>query len=741
MGAYFSKFALQKFTRNMKALKGLNEQQIKAVEFNSHPHMIVAGAGSGKTKVLTHKIAYLLEDGYEPSSILALTFTNKAANEMKERVKKLVGKMANEIWMGTFHSIFARILRTEAEKINYRVNFSIYDREDSVSLVSNILQSLNISIDNITANGIQHKISFLKNQMIYPMEYSKHIAHTIQEKKIAEVYIEYQRRLFDNNSMDFDDLLLKPIELFNNQPRILQKYRRQFKYIMVDEYQDTNKAQYEIVKLLSTARTKLCVVGDDAQSIYGWRGAEIKNMLDFTKDFAKAKMFRLEQNYRSTKTILQAADSVIKKNTEQIQKTLWTENEEGEKLTVIRCADEKDEAFQIAKRIKKEVTSKKLSMNDIAVFYRINAQSRALEEALRKDKIPYKIIGGVEFYRRKEIKDIIAYLRILANQEDEESLLRIMNFPQRGIGNTSIGKMIDFSRKLELSLFTTMSRIFEVIEVKERIQKNVKQFKMLLDKYTSLKEKLSLAELTSALVDELGILRIYKEENTPESKVRYANVQELLGSIQEFNKNNKDATLEDFLADVSLFTSIDHLDETNNSVTLMTVHSAKGLEFPVVFVTGCEEDIFPLNQKFDPDSKNEEERRLFYVAITRAERKVFLTYARSRYRFGEVAYQSKSRFLEELDPNTIEELNGGVGRKSSRRKKANFDEYYQGSYDDDFDQDRRSLRVGSRVNHELFGIGKITQIHGAGDTQKVVINFEGHGIKQLLVKFANLKLI
>jgi len=724
----------------MKVLKDLNEDQIKAVEYNARPHMIVAGAGSGKTKVLTHKIAFVIEEGFDPSSILALTFTNKAAKEMKTRIKKLIGKKADELWMGTFHSIFSKILRAESAKLNYQPNFSIYDREDSVSLVNNILQSLNISLDNFSASSIQHKISYLQNQMISPSEFANNMAQTALDRKFSEIYKEYKKRLFDNNSMDFDDLLLKPIELFNNHPTVLQKYKKQFKYILVDEYQDTNKAQYELLKMLTSARTKICVVGDDAQSIYGWRGAEIKNMLDFEKDFPNSKVFRLEQNYRSTKMILNAADSVIKHNPNQIQKTLWTENNDGEQLTLIKCADEKDEAYQIAKKIKKEVTAKKLSLKDVAIFYRINSQSRALEEALRRDKIPYKIIGGVEFYRRKEIKDIIGYLRIMANQNDEESLLRIMNFPQRGIGNTSISKMIAFARKLEINLFTTMSRVFEVIEVKERIQKNVKQFKLLLDKYIELKDKLSLAELSSALIDELGILRIYKEEHTPESMARYENVQELLAGIQEYTKENSKATLDDFLSEVSLITGVDQYKDDDNAVTLMTIHASKGLEFPVVFVTGCEEDIFPLNPKFDSDSKIEEERRLFYVALTRAQQKVFITYARSRYRFGEVAYQSKSRFLEEIDKATLAEQNGGVGRKSGRRRRSNFDEYYQESYDD-YDQERKSLRVGSRVTHSIFGTGKIQQISGQGDLQKVAIMFEEYGEKQLLVKFANLKLL
>lgn len=722
----------------MKALSSLNEQQKLAVEYNSGPHMIVAGAGSGKTKVLTQKIAYILEEGYEPSSVLALTFTNKAAKEMKERIKKLIGKKADELWMGTFHSIFARILRFEAPKLNYKQNFSIYDREDSVSLVSNILQNFDISIETLSASAIQHRISKLKNQMVTPESYIKNFAENQIDRKIGEIYAEYNKRLFANNSMDFDDLLIKPIELFNANAKVLLKYKTQFKYVLVDEYQDTNKAQYEMLKLLIGPKGKICVVGDDAQSIYGWRGAEIKNMLDFEKDFTKSKIFRLEQNYRSTKMILKAADSVIKNNTEQITKTLWTQNAEGEQISLIRCSDEKDEAIQIAKRIKKEVISRKISFNDISILYRINSQSRALEDALRREKIPYKIIGGVEFYRRKEVKDVIAYLRIIANQNDEESLLRIMNFPQRGIGNTSISKMILFARKLNLSLFTTMSRVFEVIEVKERIQKNVKQFKILLDKYISLKDSLSLNELISALVDELGILKIYKEEGTQESLARYDNIQELLSAISEYTHTNPSFSIDDFLSEVSLIAGVDQYSEVENSITLMTIHSAKGLEFPIVFISGCEEDIFPLNQKFDTDSRLEEERRLFYVAMTRAKLKVFISYARSRYRFGEVAYQSKSRFIDELDQKTLEEADGPNARSSRRSKKMYYDEYYQEGFDD-YDQEHRSLRVGSRVTHQIFGVGKILQLTGAGDMQRVSINFEEHGTKQLLVKFANLK--
>jgi DNA helicase-2/ATP-dependent DNA helicase PcrA len=724
-------------------LKSLNSEQRKAVEYNNGPLMIVAGAGSGKTRVLTYKVAYLIENGCDPESILALTFTNKAANEMKNRIKELAGNKAGHIWMGTFHSIFAKILRIEAKSLEYRSNFSIYDTEDSQSLVSNIMSNLEIEIEGVTNNSVRHKISNLKNHMIMPPEFRQHHMNSFIDEKIADVYVEYQKRLVENNAMDFDDLLLKPIDLFNANPKIHQKYKKRFEYLLVDEFQDTNKAQYELLKMLTSRDGKICVVGDDAQSIYSWRGANVANMLDFETDFPKHKIFKLEQNYRSTKFILQAADSVIKNNKSQIIKTLWTENNDGEQLTLVKCADEKDEAFQISKYIKHEISKKKLSLKDFAILYRTNAQSRALEDIFRREKIPYRIIGGTEFYKRKEVKDIIAYLRVISNQNDEESLLRIMNFPQRGIGSTTIKRMIAFARKLNLSLFDTMARVFEVIDIKERIQKNVKTFKILLDKYIGLKDKLSVGELSRALVDELGVLRIFKEENTPESISRWENINELLSALSEFSTSNKEAKLEQFLEDVSLVADVDSYEEEKNVVTFLTIHSAKGLEFPVVFISGCEEDIFPLSNRFSSDATLEEERRLFYVAVTRAEKKVYISHARSRYRFGEVAYQSRSRFIDELDPATYVEINGGIGRKSSLRKskKEMYYEYFENVDYEHFDQDNKSLRPGSRVMHEKFGLGKVTLVVGAGDMQKATVVFEGNNVKQLMLKFAKLKVL
>ncbi|NWF90685.1 MAG: UvrD-helicase domain-containing protein [Ignavibacteriaceae bacterium] len=727
----------------MVNLKTLNPEQRKAVEYNDGPVMVIAGAGSGKTRVLTYKIAYLIDNGYAPEKILALTFTNKAANEMKSRIKELIGSKSEALWMGTFHSIFARILRIEANQLDYRSNFSIYDTDDSQSLVQNIMSNFNIEIESMTANSVRHRISYLKNHMIMPREFRKKHMNSFIDEKIAEIYEEYQKRLFANNSMDFEDLLLKPIELFNRNERIHQKYRRMYDYILVDEFQDTNKAQYELVKMLVPKTGNLCVVGDDAQSIYSWRGANFKNILDFEKDFPKHKVFKLEQNYRSTKVILKAASSVIKFNSEQIVKTLWTENNDGELLTLVRCADEKDEAFQIAKYIKKEISKKKLSLNDFAILYRTNAQSRALEDIFRKEKIPYTILGGIEFHKRKEVKDVIAYLRVISNQNDEESLLRIMNFPQRGIGSTTLKRMTAFARKHDLNLFETMARVFEVIDIKERIQKNVKQFRVLLDKYIGLKDKLSVGELSRALVDELGILRFFKEENTPESIARWDNINELLSSLSEFSNEHKDAKLEQYLEEVSLMSDIDNYDESRNAVTLLTVHSAKGLEFPIVFISGCEEDIFPLSNRFSSDTRLEEERRLFYVAITRAKQKVYLSHARSRYRFGEVAYQSRSRFIDEVDPETISEISGGIGRKNLNRKskKEMYYEYFETVDYEDFNQDYKGLKPGSRVMHEKFGLGKVTQVSGAGDMLKATVIFEGNNLKQLMLRFAKLKVL
>lgn len=726
----------------MSQLKNLNPIQQEAVQYLDGPQIIIAGAGSGKTRVLTHKIAYLLKKNFKPESILALTFTNKAANEMKERVKEMIPKRSDYLWMGTFHSIFARILRIESKHTNFKSNFSIYDTIDSLSLVQNIMSDLNIDADKFQAGAVRHRISYLKNHMISPSEFRKNHVKSFFEQKVADVYEEYENRLVTFNSMDFDDLLLKPIELFTSKKTILQKYRSQFEYVLVDEFQDTNKAQYELLKVLVPKNGLICVVGDDAQNIYSWRGATVSNMQDFIKDFSKVKVFKLEQNYRSTKTILKAADSIIKNNPNQLEKTLWTENKEGEQIMLIKCSDEKEEAAQIIKCIKNDITAHKLSFKDFAVLYRTNAQSRIMEDIFRREKIPYTIIGGVEFYKRKEIKDMIAYLRVIANPNDEESLLRIMNFPQRGIGKTTIERMLAFAKRHGLTLFQTMSRVYEVIDIKERIQRNVKNFRIILDKYINLKTKLSIGELTRSLVDELEIIQTFKEENTQESLQRLENINQLLMSISDYSKENPDVKIEQFLEEVSLLSDIDNFDENKNSVALLTFHSAKGLEWPIVFVTGCEEDLFPIASKFSLDTSLEEERRLFYVALTRAKEKAYITYARSRYRFGEVAYQSRSRFIDELDPSTYYEENGLLGRKANRKtKKEIYREYFENIDYEDFSQSNTTLKIGSKVMHDKFGLGRVTDVQGSGDMIKATVHFEGNNVKQLMLKFAKLKVL
>lgn len=725
----------------MLNLKSLNKNQREAVEYVQGPALVVAGAGSGKTKVLTYKIAHLIENNFSPENILALTFTNKAAKEMKERIHGLIGDSAQQLWMGTFHSIFARILRTEAASIGYTSNFSIYDNEDSHSAVSNIIEDLGLNSDVVVASKVRRRISYLKNLMIFPEEFKKEHVKGPLDEHVARVYEYYQQRLLENNAMDFEDLILKPLELFQND-KILKKYKKKFLYILVDEFQDTNKAQYEILKRLSSKEGHITVVGDDSQSIYSWRGAEIGNILSFEHDFSKAKVFKLEQNYRSTKMILQAADSVIKKNTRQIDKTLWTENPEGEQISLLKSSDEKEEAIRIAKLIKEEITRNKYAHSDFAILYRTNAQSRTFEDVFRRERIPYVIIGGIEFYKRKEVKDLIGYLKVLTNPRDEESLLRIMNFPQRGIGMTTIKRMIGFARKHEITLFETMTRVFEVIDIKERIQKNVKNFKALLDKYIILREKLSPGELTRALIDELGVIQLFKEDATHESMERLRNVEELLSAISEYSAANPESSLDDYLQEVALVTDLEMVDDKQNVVSLLTVHSAKGLEFPLVFVSGLEEDIFPLSNRFSSEATEEEERRLFYVAITRAQHKVYLSHARSRYRFGEVAYQNRSKFIDEVDPATINFDDPLANKRLERKSKKELMEETFATMDYiDPVIINSMIKIGSKVYHDTFKMGKVTQIIGTGDNQKVTVQFDGNNIKHLMLKYAKLKVM
>jgi len=745
----------------MSLLNQLNPVQRQAASVVEGPVMIVAGAGSGKTRVLTYRIAHLLESGIPPYEILALTFTNKAAKEMKERIWKLIGPKAQNVWAGTFHSTFARILRHEAEHLGYSRSFTIYDSDDSLSVIKNIMTGMNISQQQVNPRAVQSRISGAKNQMMSPRDYDE-LAKDFFDQKVAQIYVEYQPKLLKNNAMDFDDLLLKPIELFKKHERILEKYQYRFKYILVDEYQDTNRAQYVLINQLAQRFKNICVVGDDAQSIYAFRGADIRNILDFERDYPNAKVYRLEQNYRSTKTILAAADSVIKNNRNQITKTLWTDNPNGELIVVIEAEDDKAEGLHIAHRIEELVGKNKLDMKDCAVLYRTNAQSRSIEDALRRAGISYIIVGGVEFYKRKEIKDVLAYLRLIVNPKDEESLLRVINYPARGIGDSTIDKLQEHSIKKNISLYDAIVNVRAVESITERAKNAIVQFGVLLKKYTEMKSQMSASELARAVVDELGILRMYKEEQTPEALGRWENVQELLSAISEFvDENKENAALESFLEEVALVAAVDQMVDERNAVTMMTLHSAKGLEFPVVFIAGMEEGLFPLYQVAPDANELEEERRLCYVGITRAMTKLYLTYTKIRYRFGDVTYPTVSRFLSEINESLLEKERSRKSYASAEAISAlaNARQRYVSSIrnqqpkrtdafvpDEEVDYDNHSqeeirLKVGVYVEHEVFGKGKVTQLSGKGDSAKAVVHFQGVGPKNLMIKFAHLRIL
>ncbi|MFQ6112998.1 MAG: ATP-dependent helicase, partial [bacterium] len=607
--------------QNNHLLESLNPVQRKAVRCTQGPVLILAGAGSGKTRVLTHRVAYLLEKkGVKPWQILAVTFTNKAANEMKGRILKLSKGLGKEIWIGTFHSICARILRVEGERLGFGRNFLIFDRQDQSNFIKDVMNEMNISPRQYPPEAILARITGAKNMYVRPDEYSS-VARDRFEETVALIYHQYQRKLKENNTMDFDDLLVNLIYLFEQFPQVLNKYQTRFNYILVDEYQDVNRTQYLLLRMIASKHRNLCVVGDDDQSIYRWRGADIRIILDFERDYPDCKVFHLEQNYRSTQNILNAANSVVKNNFRRHEKVLWTEKEFGEKVTAIVVDDEISESLTLAEIIKNELTQHGRNFCDFAVLYRTNAQSRVLEDALRTTGIPYVVVGGVRFYERKEIKDVLAYLRLVCNAQDSISFKRVINFPLRGIGESSVAKIAEFAQQQSISLFEAAGKVEKIATIAPRIRANIAEFHALISKYNSIKNEFSPGELARALVEEIGILRIFKEIGTEESLGRAENVRELLAAIADFAKKDKKATLEDFLEEVCLITDIDTWDDKSNAVTLMTLHCAKGLEFPVVFITGLEEGLLPLARTFDSIDELEEERRLLYVGATRAKEK------------------------------------------------------------------------------------------------------------------------
>jgi DNA helicase-2/ATP-dependent DNA helicase PcrA len=736
--------------------KELNPEQKKAVEQIDGPCMIVAGAGSGKTRVLTYKIAYLIESGISPFEILALTFTNKAAGEMKQRIYKLVGKNAGNIWMGTFHSIFARILRVEANFIGFDRNFSIYDEQDSKKLIETVMKEMKLSTENHKADAMLGYIKNLKNKLIFPDAFNFNTENYF-ERIVARVYPEYQRRLSKNNAMDFDDLLINPIILFDSNPDVLRKYQNRFRFTLVDEYQDTNRAQYHIIKLMSGLHGNISVVGDDAQSIYRWRGAEIENILRFESDFDGCKVFKLEQNYRSTKKILTLADEVIKNNQRQIKKTLFTNNDAGENVVLAETISDRDEAGTVIKWIMNEIHRMKLNFKDFVVLYRTNAQSRVLEDALRINSIPYAIVGGVKFYQRKEVKDVLAYLKIFVNPKDDEAMIRILKL-RDGIGDQTVDRLGKFSRENNISICESLLRLFINKEDTDsgrqtRIAKELTALANLVEKYTQVKNGLSPGELSRSLIDELGIIRKLRNEGTEEAAERMYNVQELLSAISEYadtsvndSTRREEPSLEGFLQQVSLVTDIDTYDDKKNAVTLMTMHSAKGLEYPVVFVTGLEDGIFPLSSSTLTSEEMEEERRLFYVAITRAMKRLYFSYALQRYRYGSPSYQMKSRFLNEIDLRNVIVLKAGSGRTVKQRTRqlpgsSIKYEYFENGEDETelcIQEDR--IKKGVVVFHDNFGRGRVVDLSGRGDSRKAQIEFERVGLKHIILKYANLKL-
>ena len=721
------------------SLKSLNSTQKSAVEAVDGPVLIFAGAGSGKTRVLTHKLFYLVNEGlFKPEEILAVTFTNKAAKEMKVRVMKLLKANELSLSIGTFHSICARILREDIQVLGFSKHFAIYDVKDQLDVIKVLYEKNDISKTLITPSQLRNQISLFKNKMIDHKTVERR-SRTILEKTVSKIYAEYQKSLKLNDALDFDDLLTFPLEIFDKKPSILKKYQTRWKYILVDEYQDTNRAQFEFLTLLSQKHQNICVVGDDDQSIYGWRGAEISNILDFEKTFSSCRVFTLEKNYRSTQEILNAATAVVMNNDKRANKNLIAANGPGEALGLIETNDEQEEASAIVSSIEKEIKLNKRTFNNFSVLYRTNAQSRALEESFIRQGIPYNIIGSLRFYERKEVKNVLAYLRLVVNLRDTISLRRIINFPARGIGAKTIDKCVQQSEKDKIEFIDVLKNP-DKMDIRGKQASALSNFYNIIKKYHDLREKLSASELARSLIEEIGVLSYFKNSTEPDAKDRFDNVAELLTSIEEFSGRDQEASLGRFLEDVSLQTDIDHWNDSDNRVTMMTIHSSKGLEFPVVFIAGMDEGLFPLFNSIDDKKELEEERRLFYVALTRAEERVYILYATNRRRMGvEMVNGLPSRFINEIPENSLEKISfsSSVTRKfvSGTRKKDGLTQMVRTVTDfDDF-------QVGDNVEHSIFGAGKIMALSGTGENQRVGVVFSDGTRKKLIVKFANLKKI
>ena len=760
----------------MDYLDGLNSSQREAVEQTEGPIMVIAGAGSGKTRVLTYRIAHMIKSGVDPFNILALTFTNKAAKEMTERISNIVGgSEAKNITMGTFHSVFSRLLRFNSDLIGYPTNFTIYDTQDSKSLLKDIIKELNLDDKTYKPGMVLGRISAAKNNLISPEAYANNAEIILEDKQsrrpeLSRIYTTYANRCQKAGAMDFDDLLFQTNVLLRDFPDVLQHYQHKFRYILVDEYQDTKYAQYLIVKKLAAVYENICVVGDDAQSIYSFRGANIQNILNFKNDYPDYRIFKLEQNYRSTKSIVEAANSVISKNKDQIQKNVWTANDEGNPITIIRTLTDNEEGKVISNKIYDIKKAEGLNYSDFAILYRTNRQSRAFEEALRKLNLPYKIYGGISFYQRKEIKDVLAYFRLTANPRDEEALKRVINYPKRGIGKTSIENLIIASTKYGVSMFDIIQDFNAYpVALNGPTKTKMQEFATMIESFHAQLNKMQAYDLAYHIAKSSGVLKdLYNEKDKgPEEVERYQNIEELLNGIKAFTAQ-QDAdelkTLSEFMIDVALLTDADSdKEEDKNKITLMTIHSSKGLEFPHVYLVGVEENLFPSQMSLNTRSELEEERRLFYVAVTRAEKTCTISYAASRFVFGSLTSSEPSRFISEINKEYVSFENPyNTGRSLGRSLSGNTtsESGFSGGLNKRYEQPRNlrsiseattggtnlnkgneQLKVGYNVLHERFGKGKIIKIEGEGAEKKAVIFFPQEGSKTLLLKFAKLDIV
>ncbi|TZE81698.1 DNA helicase PcrA [Calorimonas adulescens] len=708
----------------MDILEGLNGPQKEAVTTTDGPLLIIAGAGSGKTRVLTHRIAYLINvKKVSPYNILAITFTNKAASEMKDRVEKLLNASVKNMWISTFHSACVRILRDGAERLGYKRSFVIYDTSDSISLIRSCLKELNLDPKYYEPKGLLHTISRAKDSLMDPDTFEKETANDFRSKNVASIYREYQRRLKQLNAMDFDDLIMKTVELFKVHEDFLLQYQNMFRYILVDEYQDTNRAQYELIKILSKRYNNICVVGDDDQSIYGFRGADIRNILDFERDFPNAKVIKLEQNYRSTQKILNAANNLIAHNKGRKGKKLWTEYEGGPDIVLYKAEDERMEARYVVSSII-DLINRGYSSSDIVILYRTNAQSRAFEEELAQYQIGYRVVGSLRFYERKEIKDIMSYLRVIQDPSDEVSLLRIINEPSRGIGEKTIEQLTEYARSNGISLYEA-AKFAGDTDLSARQVKGVLSFVNIMDQLISFKDDVSISALVELVLQKTGYLEILKSENTPESESRIENLNEFIGAAKEFEKDNPDLVLEDFLANLALVSDIDSLED-GEGVVMMTVHSAKGLEFPVVFMVGMEDGLFPISRALDNDEDMEEERRLCYVAVTRAKERLIMTYARTRNLYGRTMVCIPSRFIKEIDIPDF-------AKEPFKKRSMSVEEPGKVA------SSKEKYAVGMKVMHKMWGSGIIVQVKDMGSDKELAIVFQSVGLKRLSANIAPLK--